>query len=190
VSPPLEPILLIPDQREVVVRRRICLVGAALGASSLAFGVAPALAAKKRTTKPAIKAVSPTCTTNVGIMIPSSASDITPPVQSGNEYGTASCRGVLGRGIQSDTFNVLDSGDTVATYTLYFHGGTIHGKYDLTPQEGSFNFLTVDYLGTLTIRGGNGAFLGAEGTGTMTCDTIDGIHTTCTDKLKLKFKGL
>jgi hypothetical protein len=172
------------------VRRRICLVGAALSASSLAFGVAPVLAAKKKMTKPAIKAVSPTCTTNVGIMIPSSASEITPPVQSGNEYGTASCGGVLGRGVQSDTFSVPDSGDTVAIYTLYFHGGTIHGTYHLIPQEGSFSFLTVNYRGTLTIKGGSGAFLGAKGTGTMTCETLDGIHATCTDKLKLKFKGL
>jgi len=31
-----------------------------------------------------------------------------------------------------------------------------------------------------------GTLSGITGTGTMTCKTLDGIHTTCTDRLKLK----
>ena len=41
-------------------------------------------------------------------------------------------------------------------------------------------------LSGLTITGGTGTYAGAKGVGTMTCKTLDGIHTTCTDKLKLK----
>jgi hypothetical protein len=76
-----------------------------------------------------------------------------------------------------------------ASFQLYFLTGTLDGKYVLTPQEGNFSpttFTETDYLGTLTITGGTGAYKGAKGTGTMTCTTPDGIHTTCTDKLKLK----
>jgi hypothetical protein len=71
---------------------------------------------------------------------------------------------------------------------MYFHTGAIHGQFKLIPQEGSFNgsnFNEVDWLGTLTILGGTGTYQGAKGTGTMKCKTLDGIHTTCTDKLKL-----
>jgi len=171
------------------VRRRICLVSAALTASPLAFGVAPALAAKGTTApkkKPVVvKPVITTCTTKTGVMISPTGTAVTPPVQAGHEYGTASCGNVLGHGIQGDTFNIADSGDTVATYTLWFRAGTIRGKYDLTPQEQSFNFLTASYLGTISVTGGTGQFFGAKGAGTMTCATADGIHTTCTDKLKL-----
>ena len=81
-----------------------------------------------------------------------------------------------------------DSGVNQATYQMYFPTGTIHGKYALTPSEGDFGpttFTETDYLGTLTITGGTGTYKGAKGIGTMTCNTLDGIHTTCTDRLKL-----
>jgi hypothetical protein len=155
-------------------------VGVALTASSLAFGAVTATAAKK----PAPIHVS--CTTTVGVMIADNQSGVTPPVQQGAEYGSAACGRPLGQGVQADKFNVADSGDTVANYRLYFPIGTIHGTYDLTPQESQFNFLEVDYLGTLKVTGGTGAFTGAKGAGTMTCRSLDGIHTTCKDKLKLK----
>ena len=162
------------------MRRRICLVGAALSVSSLAFGAVTATAA----TKTALTHV--TCTTNVGIMIAPGDTGVTPPAQQGTEYGSASCGRPLGHGVQANKFTIADSGDTVANYKLYFPTGTINGTYDLTPQESQFNFLEVDYLGTLKVTGGTGPFQGAKGTGTMTCQSLDGIHTTCKDKLKLK----
>lgn len=165
------------------MRRRICLVGAALSAGLLACAVAPALAATSSTTTP--KPIKTVCKTNVGIMIAPGGTDVTPPVQAGQEYGAARCGAVLGGGVQSDTFTTDDSGDTLATFTWYLHTGTVHGTYVLTPQEGTFNFLAVDYLGTMKVKGGTGAFAGAKGKGTMTCATLDGIHTTCTDKVKL-----
>jgi hypothetical protein len=119
-------------------------------------------------------------------MIDSGSTDVTPPVSAGHEYGSATCGKLLGRGIQSDTFSTTDSGDTAATFTIYFRNGTIRGKYDLTPQEASFNFTTVDYDGAMTVTGGTGQFFGAKGTGTMTCESPDGIHTSCSDKLTLK----
>jgi hypothetical protein len=62
-------------------------------------------------------------------------------------YDVVSAGKLLGPGVQADKFMVADTGDTVATYTLFFRTGTIHGTYDLTPQEAAFNFLEVDYLG-------------------------------------------
>jgi hypothetical protein len=168
----------------------MCLVGAALSTAAAAFGVAPALAAQSNAKKQKQKPVQTTCKTDVGIMIAAGDDSVTPPVASGHEYGTAVCGKALGRGVQSDTFAVPDSGDTLATFTLYLLGGTIRGKYDLTPQEGSLNFLETDYLGTLTVKGGTGLFQGAKGTGTMTCKSPDGIHTGCTDKLKLTLAPL
>jgi hypothetical protein len=163
----------------------MCLVGTALSTGALALGAAPAIAAQSSAKKQKPKPVDTTCKTDVGIMIAPGDDNVTPPVESGHEYGTAVCGKALGRGVQSDTFTVPQSGDTLATFTLYLPGGTVRGKFDLTPQEGTLNFLETDYLGTLTVKGGSGLFQSAKGTGTMTCKTLDGIHTGCTDKLKL-----
>ena len=167
------------------MKRRMCLVGATLSAVPLTLGVSSATAAQSNAKKQKPKPVQTTCKTDVGIMVAAGDNAVTPPVASGHEYGTAVCGKALGHGVQSDTFNVPDTGDTLATSTMYLPQGTIRGKYDLTPQEGSFNFLETDYLGTLTVKGGSGLFQGAKGTGTMACKTLDGIHTSCTDKLKL-----
>lgn len=174
------------------MKRRICLLGTALSVLPLAFGVGAATAKTKTPTKkPTVKVLHLACTTNTSIVIALGDTGVTPPTSQGQEYGTSNCESPLGSGVQSDNFTVPDSGDTVATYWWYFHTGAVHGTYDLTPQEGSFNdtnFLEVDWLGTLTVTGGTGEFAGITGTGTMACTTLDGIHTTCNDKLKLKPK--
>jgi len=167
------------------VRGRICLVGVALSVSPLTFGVTAATAAKSKSAPPTTSRVKVTCTTNVGIMIAPGDTGVLPPAAQGTEYGTVQCGKLLGQGVQADTFTLAAGGDTLAHYKLYFGSGTIHGSYDLTPQESDFNFLETDYLGKLTIAGGTGAFQGLKGTGTMTCQTLDGIHTTCKLKLKL-----
>ncbi len=172
------------------MKRRTCLVGAALSVIPLAFGATSASAATKPKPKPKPnKPITVHCSTNVGVMVAVGDTGVTPPVDQGNEYGSASCD-KFGAGVQSDSFTVPDTGDTVAAFTWYFKSGTIHGTYDLTPQEGSFtgNFLAVDYLGTLVVAGGTGTYEGVKGTGAMVCSTADGIHTTCTDKLKVKLK--
>jgi hypothetical protein len=96
------------------------------------------------------------------------------------------CGKPLGAGVQADRFTVPASGDTVAKFTLYFATGSLHGTYDLTPQEGALNFMSVAYQGTVKVDGGTGAFQGITGTGALRCKTPDGIHTNCTDRLKLK----
>jgi hypothetical protein len=187
---------LLSKDVEVVVKRRICIVGAMLSVASLAFGGGAAAAAKhvaKHGAKPKSSAgfkpvAKSTCKTDMGITVAVGDSNVTPPVAQGVEFGSARCGKVFGKGVQRDAFLVPDSGENKASYVLYFPTGTIHGKYVLTPQEGDFtptSFTETDYLGTLTITGGTGTYEGAKGVGTMTCKTLDGIHTTCTDKLKL-----
>lgn len=163
------------------MKRRICAVVAAIGVSALSFGAAAAAAAGGPVTT--VK-----CATKVGIMVAAGESSITPVVPKGAEYGAALCGKQFGQGVQADLFKVPDSGDVLAAYQLYFHNGTLSGKYVLTPQLGQFGadtFAETDYIGRLTVTGGTGAFAGAEGTGTMKCKSVDGIHTACVDKLKL-----
>lgn len=165
------------------MRRRICVVGAALSVFLLAIGVASATASKSKS-RGSNKPVAVTCHAKTSIGVPAGQTGVTPPVSKGSEYGTATC-GKLGHGVQSDKFNIASSGDTLATYTWYLPTGTIRGKYDLTPQEGTLNFLAVTYTGSIKVTGGTGAFAGTKGTGTMTCSSPDSVHTSCTDKLKL-----
>jgi hypothetical protein len=84
---------------------------------------------------------------------------------------------------------VPDSGDTVGVYTWYFDGGSIHGKFDLTPGEAppptSATVLASSYTGVVTVTGGTGLYARAKGTGTSTCASPDDIHLSCTVKLKL-----
>ncbi len=167
------------------MKRVIRVAGAASSAAALMIGATAAAAAvhKSKPAKPA--AVSVKCTTKVGVMVADGDTSVTPPVQQGSEYGTAQCS-KLGTGVQGDSFTVPDSGNTEANFTWYLRTGTVSGKYELTPQEGTLNFLKVTYDGTLTVTGGTGTFHGIKGSGTMTCTSQDGIHTSCTDKLKVK----
>lgn len=165
------------------MRRRICLVGAALSVCSLAFIAGPATAASAKSNSP-VHTV--TCSTKTSISVANGQNDVLPPVSQGQEYGSAHCGGGLGGGVETDSFKVPLSGDTIAKYTIYLNAGTVHGTYDLTPTSGSLNFLETTWTGTLKVLGGTGAYKGAAGTGTLACKTLDGIHTTCTDKLKLK----
>ncbi len=169
------------------MRRRICLAGAALSvACPLALGAAGASAASK--SKPAplkTRTQRVRCTTSTSIVIPPGETTVLPPASQGREYGTSNCAPGLGAGVQKDAFAVVASGDTEARYTLYFPSGTMHGTYVLIPQEESLNFLAADSTGTMKVLGGSGAYKGVKGTGTMVCKSGDGLHTTCTDRLKL-----
>ncbi len=164
------------------MRRRICLVGAALSVCSLALVASSATAAGTHSKT----GQSVVCKTKTGIMIPAGGTSVSPPAQQGTEYGSVRCAKLFGSGVQWDSFTVPASGDTIAEYALYFRTGTLYGKYDLTPQGDSLNFLETDWTGTIKVVGGTGAFKGITGAGTMVCKTLDGIHSTCTDRLKLK----
>jgi len=165
------------------VKRHIRLAAVALCVAPLATG-GVAAAAAKQSKKVKVKPTTVYCRTNVSVQVPAGATDIVPPPTQGAEYGPAAC-GRLGNGVQADTFTVPASGDTLAKFTWYLSTGTVTGTYDLTPQEGTLNFLSVTYTGVLKVTGGTGPFVGLKGTGTMTCSTPDSVHTSCTDKLAL-----
>jgi hypothetical protein len=162
------------------VRRRIWVVGAALGVSLLTSVAGPAIAAsshkaKLKKSKPTVEKV--VCSTATSIMIANGDSGVSPPASQGLEYGSAGCGAPMGFGVQKDSFTVPTSGDTLAKFTMYFGKGTIHGAYDLTPQQTTLNFLETDWAGTLKVLGGTGGYEGVTGIGSMTCKTLDGIHT-------------
>jgi hypothetical protein len=125
------------------------------------------------------------CSVSTSIAVANGQTDVLPPVAQGNQYGPLTC-GKLGSGVEKDSFTVPLSGDTVAKYTMYFGAGTIHGTYDISPQSSSLNFLASTWMGTLKVLGGTGAYTGVTGTGTLKCASPDGIHISCSDKLKLK----
>ncbi|MFZ0042411.1 MAG: hypothetical protein WAK93_13955 [Solirubrobacteraceae bacterium] len=177
------------------MKRRICLVGIALSVGPLALlaGNATTASAKSKSTKTAGHTVK--CSTKTTIAVANGDTNVLPPVAKGADYGTAHCGGPLGGGVESDSFNVPLSGDTLAKFTMYFGAGTVHGTYDLTPQAGDLNtsatnttttFTQTNWMGTMKVKGGSGAYKGDTGTGTMKCSSADGIHISCTDKLKLK----
>lgn len=176
------------------MKRRICLVGATLAAGSLMAGMAIDSAAtakvvKKKSQTPVV--VTVTCSTAVTTEIPAGETQFTPPATQGTDYGTVKCGGRrFPQGVQSDTWTVPDSGDTVGSYRQYFNQGTIHGGFDLTPTESQTptqdNIAATDYTGTVTVTGGTGVYTGVKGTGTSTCSSPDDIHLRCLVKLKLK----
>jgi hypothetical protein len=163
------------------VRRRICLVGVTLSVCLLASVAGTAVAASSKSSGK----YKVSCSVSTTIAVASGQTDVLPPVAQGSEYGPLTC-GKLGSGVQKDAFTVPLSGDTVAKYTMYFGAGTIHGTYDISPQSSSLNFLASTWMGTLKVLGGTGAYKAVTGTGTMKCGSQDGIHVSCTDKLKLK----
>ena len=163
------------------MRRRGYLAAGALTASALTLA---AILAPVALSKPGGAPVI--CRESVSIAIPSGQTGVIIPVAGGNDYGPVRCNKLFGAGVTTDTFTVPDSGDTVGKWVSYFDNGTVRGTYDLIPQEGSLaNPAAVDYLGTVKLTGGTGAYAGMTGKGTSTCTSTDGIHTTCTEKLKL-----
>ncbi len=179
---------------EVVVRR-ICLVGAAIAVGPLAAGIATVPAAAKTHRKHAVKVIpkpktiNTSCSSYVSIIVAPLDTAVTPPVADGKQYGPVRC-GPLGLGVEEDTFTLQDSGDTTGTFVQFFGSGTIHGTFDLTPSDDqppsdTGTFATTNFTGTSKVLGGTGAYRDATGAGTLTCTTPDGIHTTCTEKLKL-----
>ncbi len=174
--------------------RRICLVGAAIAVGPLAAGIAIAPAAAKthkHTVKatPKPKTISTSCSSYVSIVVAPGDSGVTPPVSDGKQYGPVRC-GPLGLGVEEDVFSLQDSGDSAGTFVQFFGAGTIHGTFDITPSDNqppsdTNTFAATNFTGTSKILGGTGAYHGATGSVELTCTTQDGIHTSCTDKVKL-----
>jgi hypothetical protein len=174
---------------EVLVKRRICIVGTALAAVPLAVGIS-VTAAGAKTAPAASKAVVVTCHISLATVPPAGSPVVDQPPAKGTQYGPARCKG-LGSGIMQDNFKVPDSGDTVGKYWQYFGNGSVHGSFDLTPTEASgalssSSFSNEAWVGKVTVTGGTGAFAGAKGKkGTMKCTSADTVHLSCTEKIKL-----
>ena len=175
------------------MKRRICLAGTALAVVPFAIGMSVATAATKSTTKSATQAMVVKCHLAVSTVPPAGAAAVDQPPSQGDQYGTVHCAGAsFGWGVQKDSFKVPDSGDTVGSYAQYFGGGSIHGKFDLSPSEASGDltgagFASESWTGTVTVTGGTGTLAKASGKkGTMKCTSDDSVHLTCTERLKLK----
>lgn len=115
-----------------------------------------------------------------------------PPVQ-GDQYGPARCHQPgFGSGVESTTFTVPDSGDTVGTYVQYLGAGTITGAFDLTPNESqpitATTFYSESWTGKVTVTGGTGIYKGIRAkraSGVLTCTTPDEVHLTCKERIKV-----
>jgi hypothetical protein len=171
---------------EVLVKRRILLVGSALAiAVPFVVGIGVAGAASTATKPVVLK-----CHMSLSAVPPAGSSQVNQPPAQGNQYGAVHCPSI-GGGVEATSFNVPDSGDTVGSYIQYFGTGSIRGKFDLTPQEGSgslsaTSFESESWVGTLTVTGGTGPYAKAAGKkGVMKCTSDDTVHLTCTEKVKL-----
>jgi hypothetical protein len=178
---------------EVLVKRRICLVGTALAVVPFAVGISVATAASKSTTpKPAAKAIVVKCHLSLSTVPSPGSASVDQPPSGGAQYGTVHCAGAsFGWGVEKDSFNVPDSGDTVGKYVQYFGTGSIRGKFDLSPDENgdvsSTDFTSESWTGTVTVITGTGTLAKASGKkGIIKCTSGDSVHLTCTSKLKLK----
>jgi hypothetical protein len=173
--------------------RRICLAVAAVAASALAVGAEIASAAGTSAAKP--KKPKPSvlrCHISMSTTPPEGSNTVDQPPSEGKQYGPASCpTKSFGHGVESDTFTVPDSGDTVGKYVQYFHNGSVTGTFDLTPNNDSGlsdqTFTSESWTGTVTVTGGTGAFTDIKGkkAGVMTCTSTDSVHLTCTEKVKV-----
>lgn len=175
------------------MKRRICLVGIAIAAVPFAAGISVAAAAGKSTThKPAAKPVVVKCHLSLGTVPRAGSAAVDQPPSQGVQYGTIHCRGAsFGFGVEKNTFKVPDSGDTVGSYVQYFGGGSIRGKFDLTPSEepgdlSSASFTSEAWTGTVTVTSGTGTLAKASGKkGVLKCTSGDSVHLICTEKVKL-----
>lgn len=170
--------------------RHIRLIGPAIVAGLLLTGVAGAQAGTKSTATTRTATTKVTCVTTLTDTIPQGDTGVTPDDTEGRQAGQVVCHKLLGPGMQTDRFKIADTGDASGTYTQYFGTGTVRGKYRLTPADSqpssTTTFASTSYAGTITITGGTGAYRGVKGKGTETCSTSDGVHTSCTEKLKVK----
>jgi hypothetical protein len=172
--------------------KRNWLVVAALAVGLLVAGATTALAAANKSKKasPTTIKFKVTCRSSVGDVPADGDDSVVPPVDQGSQYGAVHCGKVFGVGIQASVFKLLDSGDVQGSWWQYYSTGTIHGKFVLTPADteppsSTTTFAAVSYSGTATVTGGTGTYKKANGKGTMKCASVDGVHFTCSDTVKV-----
>jgi hypothetical protein len=111
-----------------------------------------------------------------------------PPVDSAESFGSVSCGVPLGKGVHHDTSSIARTSASAGTFTgrlkLFFNTGTVRGTYKMGFTVAN---KAVTYDGTLKISSGTGEFSGVTGTGTITGTSADGVRSSLTDKMTLKF---
>lgn len=174
------------------MRRRICIVGAAIAAVPFVIGLGVAGAAAKTKSKhKGGNTGTLTCHISLATVPPPGSATVNQPPAHGTQYGSVRCP-TFGSGVEKVTFKVADSGDTVGSYAQYFGTGSIRGKFDLSPTEASgalssTSFASETWAGTVTLTGGTGSHAKAAAKkSTLKCTSGDTVHLTCTEKLKLK----
>jgi len=134
----------------------------------------------KATPKP--KATTKTITCREALVATKAGAD------NSENFGTVTCSTPFGKGVRHDTATLAAPTKTAGAFTgglkLFFNTGTLRGTYHL-----NFTILNkvVTYDGTVKISSGTGEFAGVTGSGTTTGTSDDGVHSTITDKLTLKF---
>lgn len=158
----------------------LALAGALAGGAGIASTAASAAAAKP---------MKVTCKAVVAQQIPTGTTAVDPSATSGTYLGTAGCGKATGAGAAAFAFTVAGSGDLKGAWKFYFDGGTMRGKFVLTPTTDQAPtpeaFAAETLAGTLTVTGGSGAYAGARGAGKVNCTSSDSIHLRCVEHLKL-----
>jgi hypothetical protein len=178
--------------------KRLCLLCVAL-AGLLTAGITTAASARpaaagakkpvkvKKAPKPKPVVTKATCKLALATQPPADDTSITPGT-TGVQYGTANCGKV--RGVVSDTYTMDAAGDIIAPYTLWSKTGTLVGKMTLNPTEqvgppSTTPFTAQTYAGTATVTTGTGAWNKSTGKATVKCSTLDSVHYSCTESLKV-----
>jgi hypothetical protein len=162
--------------------KRILIAGAAISTLFL-LAVGPLSGAAASTTLIKVQ-----CGIRLTDQIPPGRTTLGPPGSGGSQFGTTSCGKPLGKGVAATSFTTTptsaNTGVVSGAYTQFFARGTVHGKFKLTFTASMTG--SVSYVGGATIAGGTGRFAGAKGHAGLTCSSPDGgIHTSCTEKIKL-----
>lgn len=155
--------------------------------ATLTVGIGVATAAAAPTGRVVLK-----CTTTLTAVPPGGTAVVQQPPIGGWEYGHMLCNrkklGLYG-GVEARKFTVPLNGNAVGSFTQFFPGGVLAGKFKLVPAEIGFgeNFSAESWTGTFTVTGGSGAFgkMTSASPGVMKCSSSDTVHITCTEKVTL-----
>jgi hypothetical protein len=164
------------------------ILGVVSAVGVIAFAIAPAAGVAK-SKKPSAKPSLVKCTAMLTLQIPANQDQVLPGQTPGQQSGSIRCAKGIGGGLEAFSYKIPTSGDEVGSFVAFFKNGTIKGKFDLVPQEGSFGngssatFGASAFEGTVKHLSGTGVWAAAKGAGTAKCSSQDGLHFTCVEKL-------